>query len=648
MSSKVISPHVIGQLINISGRQRMLSQRISFFATKAIQEVNSKETENFLKYLKNYEQSLNLFTESNLRLTDQEPGLYSENLYSVFHKTDNNYNRICEFINNCEKLLVILKDRYTPNDQLLKDIFTESEGPLLKSLNDIVTVYEDEAQRISEIINAEREEKNARLEKMVLRLQKQEEILAIQNSELEDLNLNLEKKVLNRTHALNEEKQKIKNIFDSVDQGILTIKEDRKIDSQISKKITDIFQIEISNIQETDFFTFLNTHTELNDEKIDFIKSCITTSINEESWVWDLNKDTLPRESTLKTIPEKFISFDWTPACSKDGIIKNIILSIRDITVEKQLEKDKKQQNEKIEVLKNIVNAGQSKISSFINRSLITIESFEDDIINTFKDDTAKKLHSVKGEARILGLSTISELTHDCETHLCHINENENTSRVSFTNGIKNIIKILNIYEEVLVEYFAETKSNKSLSLTDVLSIHINNFYNQMNKFDLKVNTVIIEDNFADWNEECLNILNEVFLHLINNSCDHGFLYPMQQGKTVSDIRLNFKTFQKGESVILQFSDSGSGIDLKNLSSKLNRQIECIEAYNLIFEECISTAESITITSGRGVGLSQVKDLIKSHHGNIEAFKNEMGGLTFEITLPLNFAIKKFELKNVA
>jgi chemotaxis protein histidine kinase CheA len=130
-----------------------------------------------------------------------------------------------------------------------------------------------------------------------------------------------------------------------------------------------------------------------------------------------------------------------------------------------------------------------------------------------------------------------------------------------------------------------------------------------------------------------IKALFEIVLQLVRNSVDHA----IEQSGTV-EIRL----FEENESLHLSVTDDGRGIDLqkvraravaKNLISD-DALLDEQETRALIFEHGLSTADRLTETSGRGVGLDSVKAAVEKLNGKISLRNRKTKGTVFEIFLP--------------
>jgi signal transduction histidine kinase/HAMP domain-containing protein len=139
--------------------------------------------------------------------------------------------------------------------------------------------------------------------------------------------------------------------------------------------------------------------------------------------------------------------------------------------------------------------------------------------------------------------------------------------------------------------------------------------------------------------------IDEVLIHLIRNSVDHGIEEPEvreEHNKGIGRIRFEYR--KTSEKRVILLSDDGRGIDTDKLVEKSIQKgiitpeivlsMSDAEKINLIFHPGISTADKITNTSGRGIGMNVVYEKMKALGGNTE-IKSRLGkGTSFILTIP--------------
>lgn len=142
-------------------------------------------------------------------------------------------------------------------------------------------------------------------------------------------------------------------------------------------------------------------------------------------------------------------------------------------------------------------------------------------------------------------------------------------------------------------------------------------------------------------------ILNNSLLHLIKNSVDHGIERPderVRRGKQDFGL-ISVSASTRDEKVVVVISDDGKGLDPKAIRDKLVRngthtkaQVDSmsdVETWQMIFSPGFSTATNVTEISGRGVGMSMVKDCVDAIGGQI-IIESEVGrGTSFRLELPI-------------
>lgn len=146
-----------------------------------------------------------------------------------------------------------------------------------------------------------------------------------------------------------------------------------------------------------------------------------------------------------------------------------------------------------------------------------------------------------------------------------------------------------------------------------------------------------------------IDALNDPLLHLIRNAIDHG-IEPAEvrlaAGKP-SRGSVHLSARQESSHIVISVKDDGGGMDAERIRRKAvdkglipaDHRLSDEEAYGLVFMPGFSTVETVTETSGRGVGLDVVKKVISDFNGIIEV-KSEVGrGAEFILKMPLTLAI---------
>lgn len=145
--------------------------------------------------------------------------------------------------------------------------------------------------------------------------------------------------------------------------------------------------------------------------------------------------------------------------------------------------------------------------------------------------------------------------------------------------------------------------------------------------------------------------LTDPLMHIVRNAMDHGIESPdvrRKAGKSEHGT-LMMSAEQANGQMMIKIQDDGGGINLAKVTAKAIEngvieehqasQISREEKAMLIFAPGLSTAESVTDISGRGVGMDVVMSNIKKLGGSVKVDTEEGYGSTFTIALPLTLAI---------
>jgi chemotaxis protein histidine kinase CheA len=149
-----------------------------------------------------------------------------------------------------------------------------------------------------------------------------------------------------------------------------------------------------------------------------------------------------------------------------------------------------------------------------------------------------------------------------------------------------------------------------------------------------------------------LELLADPLMHMIRNCIDHGIEPPDVREKAAKarTARLVLHTEQRGNHILIEVGDDGRGIDLERVLERAlaKNLVDAATAPTLtedqiarfIFSPGFSTAERVTDTSGRGVGMDVALVNVTKLGGIIDIVTQRGRGTTFRIDIPLSKAIQ--------
>ena len=160
-----------------------------------------------------------------------------------------------------------------------------------------------------------------------------------------------------------------------------------------------------------------------------------------------------------------------------------------------------------------------------------------------------------------------------------------------------------------------------------------------------------VEGGETELDREMIESIRDPLVHIVRNALDHGIESPgerLAQGKREIGL-LSIGARQAGNQIAIIIRDDGRGIDTDRLVEKaiaagvigadeageLSRQGQL----DLIFHPGLSTAETVSAISGRGVGMDVVRSNVEAFGGSIEIMSQPGTGTTIYLRLPLTLSI---------
>ncbi|MGH8442907.1 MAG: chemotaxis protein CheA [Nevskiaceae bacterium] len=157
-----------------------------------------------------------------------------------------------------------------------------------------------------------------------------------------------------------------------------------------------------------------------------------------------------------------------------------------------------------------------------------------------------------------------------------------------------------------------------------------------------------VEGGATELDKSLIEKIVDPLTHLVRNAIDHGLQGPDERHAAGKDETgtITLSASHRAGNVIIEVTDDGRGLDrARILASAAGRGLTLAETapdadvWQLIFTPGLSTAESVTDVSGRGVGMDVVKRNILSLGGQVDVWSMPGEGTKVTIRLPLTLAI---------
>lgn len=158
---------------------------------------------------------------------------------------------------------------------------------------------------------------------------------------------------------------------------------------------------------------------------------------------------------------------------------------------------------------------------------------------------------------------------------------------------------------------------------------------------------VVIENADLEIDTQVIDALIEPLLHLLKNAVVHGIESPETRrllGKPEKGTICIAVNADEKE-VYLSVEDDGRGISGAKLVEKAlaNGVIDLEKAsamdensiYDLIFQRGLTTADSLNLNAGRGIGMSIVKESVESRGGRVIVESEQQKGTKFTVRMPV-------------
>ena len=233
----------------------------------------------------------------------------------------------------------------------------------------------------------------------------------------------------------------------------------------------------------------------------------------------------------------------------------------------------------------------------------------------------------------------------------------EKTQLESLTRHVETQQARMTVHELTKISRNLDRKLNElQKSVIDIRMVPVGQIYAKLSRTVRKVARelnkeieLVLRGEDTELDKMMVEELTDPLMHIIRNALDHGIEPAAERAATGKHPigKLTLLAYQQGNSVVLDVTDDGRGIDPVHIREVALRRgliaekdvVDQSRAYELLFTPGFSTASAVSEISGRGVGLDVVKRNLQELKGTIDILSIVGEGTTFRVMLPITLAI---------
>jgi HPt (histidine-containing phosphotransfer) domain-containing protein/PAS domain-containing protein len=467
--------------------------------------------------------------------------------------------------------------------------------------------------------------------------------------------------------SLRQARQQTTDILRTVKDGLFMLDENLVIGASYSSALESLFQRDdfaglpfeklLKNlVSEKTLSTALKFVGVLWSERT---KENLVKTINPLGEV-EINLDAGPGK-----ISTRHLQFDFHRV-RVDGKITHVLVSVSDVSarvdLSRELQSSQTQAQAQVDTLLGILHVDPAQLASFLNDSNAAMKMINAVLREPAREESAfrkkldtlfRQVHSVKGEAAALGLSSIESRAHSFEDDLKILREKSDLSGNDFLPLVIKLDDLLTHLQSVgdLVSrlarlHVAAARGNEPESHTDTAVIE-HGGAEIVAKPDSSVPSMlqqltarVANENNKEAALQCMGfdtvpdeyrrIVKDIAVQAVRNSIVHGIESTtgrLGAGKpTQGQLKLIFQELgDAGYKFVAE--DDGQGLSTEKIKEAALRKgfvtpekaatLDAKQVFSLLFQPGFSTVENATKDAGRGVGMNLMAGLMQQIGGKV-------------------------------
>lgn len=472
--------------------------------------------------------------------------------------------------------------------------------------------------------------------------------------ELSRTNASLEQQVEARTASLAERESSLRLILDSTGDGLVNLDLRGRVTGEVSRAAVRWFGAPRQGESVAGFL--------FPDQP--------ARAAMLELGLEQIADDVLPLELILAQLPERMsrdgltLGLSWRPIHA-GGALAGLLLVIADVTAVLEAEIVEQRAREEQAAVRQILHDADGFRVFISNSEALLAECGPE----STRAGAKRALHTLKGNCAVMGFGEVARACHEIEDSLA---EREDEPVLPAEHA-----RLLVAWKESLerVRDYLEDSSELKLARDDYAALLAMIAravpYNDIGRFvqDLTltpsrkylrrlamqaeavagrlgkpVRVEVVTDDFRP--DDAMQPFFSSLIHVVRNAVDHGLEAEserLRRGKAREGV-VTLRSFVDDAGALhVEVADDGGGVDWEAVAARAADHGFATstrdDLVNALFADGLSTRESITALSGRGVGLGAVRVVVARLGGTVAIHTARGVGTTFGFVFPLAHAV---------
>jgi len=517
-------------------------------------------------------------------------------------------------------------------------------------------------------------------DKMSLEQEKAHASISRLNIDLNHANAQLQTHIDDVEAIVEEKTRDIRSMLLNIRQGLFMVSSrDGRVMADYSRHLQAILGRE--DIEGTTVQDLLLANARLNSDQIDQTSAVLSSSLGNDVLNFEVNQNLLVKELIWvdRDGHEKVLEVDWSPVVDAQDHVEKILVTLRDVTDLRKLERQQAEQKRELEAIGQILALSAEKFASFLS----TCQDFVKTCLDCLKQDPGLEMktlnqiyinvHTMKGMARSYKFSDLAASFHDLESQLDRLRQGRfpGQGRHGIEDQLKKAFDLLHYFELIntqklgrrsaqpgdvdgpnwIRQKIARLKALDIAALPQEQRLQMRRIIEDMEERaaislekaldDLQeglpalaqqlgkpVPRVILHCNHLRLTHAGLQLAEKIFTHLFSNSLDHGIEGPEERQRKRKPRRgeIHIEAQLVGGRLLVTFEDDGAGLNLPHILSKAvekglfpaGARPDRKTVADLVFEPGFTTKDEASLVSGRGVGMDAVQTHLLNEQSTIE------------------------------